>query len=232
MPLFLPVLLAFVAGAVDTTCFLMLSGLFAGQITGNIAILGATLVLGHPSGVWSKLAALPVFVLVVWLVSLAVHRFRPRDPRRALLTTELTLLLAALAIAVTRGPLTDADHPWGFAAGMALVTAMAIQNAFGPLVLRDAPSTVVMTSNMTKLFVDLAMLLAGPSVDRQERGATRRQVRQLASEGAAFLAGCAAAALCHVALRDWALAVPSACLALTLLLPDEGLIARRAAPPA
>jgi uncharacterized membrane protein YoaK (UPF0700 family) len=114
---------------------------------------------------------------------------------------------------------------------MLLVTAMAIQNAFGPLVLRDTPSTVVMTSNTTKLFVDLAMLLACPRVDRQQRGATRWQVRQLASEGAGFLLGCAAGALSHVTLHDWALAIPAGCLALTLLLSDEGPITHGAAPP-
>ncbi len=215
----MPVLLAIIAGAVDTTSFLALSGLFAAQVTGNIVLLGATLVLGHPGGAWSKLAALPVFVLGVWLASLAVSRFRPPNPGRLLLCAELVLVLAALATAVMRGPFVDADHPWGFSVGMLLVMAMAIQNAFGPLAARDTPSTTVMTSNMARLFVDLAMLLSRPPADPSERDRAGRQARLLAREGGGFLLGCAAGALCHLVLRDWALVVPAGCLAAIVLLP-------------
>jgi uncharacterized membrane protein YoaK (UPF0700 family) len=230
MPLLLPILLAVVAGAVDTTSFLSLSGLFAAHITGNFVVLGATLVLGQPRGVWSKLAALPVFVLGVWLASLAVDRLHPRDPQRPLLAAELVLVLGALMITVARGPFADADHPWGFAVGMLLVAAMAIQNAFGPLAARDAPPTAVMTSNMTRLFVDLALLLARTEADRQARQTAQLQARQVAWQGAGFLLGCAAAALSHVVLRDWALAVPAACLALVLLLSRHtAALTRRAA---
>jgi uncharacterized membrane protein YoaK (UPF0700 family) len=231
MPLPLPILLAVVAGAVDTTSFLSLSGLFAAHITGNFVVLGATLVLGQPRGVWSKLAALPVFVLGVWLASLAVDRFHPRDPRRPLLTAELVLVLGALAVTVARGPFADADHPWGFAAGMLLVAAMAIQNAFGPLAAPGAPPTAVMTGNMTRLFVDLALLLARTAPHRQARHTAQRQARELSWQGAGFLLGCAAAALSHVVLRNWALAVPAVCLALALLLPrPTAALTPRAAP--
>jgi uncharacterized membrane protein YoaK (UPF0700 family) len=231
MPLPLPILLAVVAGAVDTTSFLSLSGLFAAHITGNLVVLGATLVLGQPRGVWSKLTALPVFVLGVSLASIAVDRFHPRDPQRPLLTAELVLLLGALAVTVARGPFSDADHPWGFAVGMLLVAAMAIQNAFGPLAASDAPPTAVMTSNMTRLFVGLALLLARPAADRQARRAAQRQARELSWQGAGFLLGCAAAALSHVVLRNWALAVPAACLTLVWLLSEySAALTRRAVP--
>jgi uncharacterized membrane protein YoaK (UPF0700 family) len=218
MPPLLPSLLAFVAGAADTTSFLSLSGLFAAHVTGNFVILGATLVLGRPPGMWSKLAALPVFVLGVWLASLAVDRLHPADARRPLLTAELVLLLGALAIAVTCGPFPDADSPWGFAIGALLVVAMAIQNAFGPLACFDVAPTTAMTTNMTRLIVDLATLVSPPAEGRRTSAAARRQARQLGQEGGGFLLGCAAAALSHVVLHDWALVVPAAGVGLVLLL--------------
>lgn len=159
-----------------------------------------------------------MFILGVWLASLAVGRLRPQDARRPLLVAELVLLLAALVLAATHGPFPDADHPWGLADGALLVAAMAVQNAFGPLACRDAPSTVVMTTNMTRFFVDLAMLLSPATGGRQAYDAVRQQARLLAQEGGGFLLGCATAALSHMVLHDWALAIPSGCVALAVLL--------------
>jgi uncharacterized membrane protein YoaK (UPF0700 family) len=213
----LPVLLAIVAGAADTTSFLSLSGLFAAHVTGNLVMLAVTVVLGRPQGMWSKLAAVPVFVLVVWLVSFVVDRLRLRDSHRPLLLAELALLVVALAIAVICGPFADADHPFGFAVGMTLVAAMAIQNAYGPLADGGGPSTAVMTTNTTRLFVDLAALLSRSPPDRQQRAAIRRQTVSLAWRGSGFVLGCAAGALGYATLHDWALAIPAGCLALAVL---------------
>ncbi len=66
----LPTLLSFNGGYVDTLGFLSLSGLFTAHVTGNFVTLGATAALGL-GGALSKLLALPVFCLVVFLSRLA-----------------------------------------------------------------------------------------------------------------------------------------------------------------
>jgi uncharacterized membrane protein YoaK (UPF0700 family) len=62
----LPTLLSFNGGYFDTLGFLSLSGLFAAHVTGNFVTLGATMAHGL-DGAWSKLLALPVFCLVVFV---------------------------------------------------------------------------------------------------------------------------------------------------------------------
>ena len=55
------------------------------------------------------------------------------------------------------GPFADADSSIAIVAGMLGVSAMA-QNVLGRLMLKGAPSTTVMTTNITQLSVDLATL--------------------------------------------------------------------------
>jgi uncharacterized membrane protein YoaK (UPF0700 family) len=207
--------LAFVAGAVDTTTFLSLSGLFAAHVTGNLVILGATLVLHHPQGVWSKVLALPVFVASVWGVSGTVDLLRQRgsDMPRLLLGAELVLLCLGLAWFAVFGPFRDADTARALPAGMILVAAMAVQNALNVIALPNGPPTTVMTSNMTRLFVDLATLVVGRNTALEERARLRQQSAQLAAAGSAFLLGCAAATLGHIVMGVWSLAIPTICVA-------------------
>ena len=65
----LPVLLSVNGGYVDTAGFLALQGLFTSHVTGNFVTLGAALVLGT-SGVVTKLLALPMFCVVVFVTRL------------------------------------------------------------------------------------------------------------------------------------------------------------------
>jgi uncharacterized membrane protein YoaK (UPF0700 family) len=214
------ILLAFVAGAVDTTTFLSLSGLFAAHVTGNFVLLAATLVVGHPRGVWSKVASVPMFIVGVLLASFAAEALqqRGRDVRRPLLAAELALLLVALAMAAVFGPFADADQPLPMTLAMILVTAMAIQNALGPLATPGEPSTTVMTTNVTRLFVDLAALMTRTDLDSDTRRTMRQQAVRIAEHCTAFLLGCAAGAAAHLLIDVWALAVPVVCVAWLLVL--------------
>jgi uncharacterized membrane protein YoaK (UPF0700 family) len=205
--------LAFFAGAVDTRTFLSLSGLFAAHVTGNLVILGATLVLHHPQGVWSKVFALPAFAISVWVVSVTVDVLRQRrsDMPRLLLGAELALLCVGLAWFVAFGPFPDPDSPRALPGGM--VAAMAVQNALNVIALANAPPTTAMTSNMTRLLVDLAKLMVGRNLASEERARLRQQSAQLAAAGSAFLLGCAAATLGHIVMGVRSLAIPTICIA-------------------
>lgn len=130
------ILLALIAGAVDTFSFLSLSGLFAAHVTGNVAILGATIVLGHPAGVWSKVLAVPFFAAGVWAASAGADALQRRNQSFVLplLAVEFALLLLALAVATVLGPFASADSPTALLLGALLTVAMGIQAAEGLLV--------------------------------------------------------------------------------------------------
>jgi hypothetical protein len=63
--------------------------------------------------------------------------------------------------AVGFGPFADADRPMAVLVGTLAVAAMATQNALVRLALPGAPSTSVMTTDITQLTVDLATLARG-----------------------------------------------------------------------
>jgi hypothetical protein len=156
----LAALLSFTGGFVDTAGFLGLQGLFTAHVTGNFVTLGATLVLGA-HGAIAKLLALPEFVLVVALVSIAAdwlaRRHWPAVP--LLLSAKVALLVAFFALAVALGPFPDSDAPAALVTGFAGVAAMGVQNAVQRM--------------------HLAMPPAGHADDRQHHpgGARRRCAR-------------------------------------------------------
>src|SRR6516165_9555768 len=151
----LPLLLSLNAGYVDTAGFLALQGLFTAHVTGNFVTLGATLVLGT-HGAIAKLLALPEFVLVVALVSVAseffVRRQWPAVP--LLLSAKVLLLVAFFALAVALGPFPDSDAPAALVTGFAGVAAMAVQNAVHRIHLGSLPPGTLMTGNTTQAVLD------------------------------------------------------------------------------
>jgi uncharacterized membrane protein YoaK (UPF0700 family) len=214
--------LAFVAGYVDTFSFLTLSGLFCAHVTGNFVILAATLVLGHPAGVWSKVLAVPMFAVGVCCASLLGDTLIRRGHAvwRPLLCAELFLLIAALIVGLTLGPFTDADHPSALLLAAFLILAMSTQSAIGQLATRDEPPSVVMTTTVTKLVVDVTALFVRSFPDAAEHEKTRDAAFRLAEQCAAFLLGCAVGASGHVFVGPWLLAVPALAIAVLLVSFD------------
>jgi uncharacterized membrane protein YoaK (UPF0700 family) len=155
----------------------------------------------------------------VWLASFAADALqqRGRDVRRPLLAAELALLLVSLGMAAAFGPFADADQPLPMLLAMVLVTAMAVQNALGPLTTPGEPSTAVMTTNVTRLFVNLAALMIRGDLDHDTRRTMRQQAVRIAEHCTAFLFGCGAAAGAHLLIGVWALAIPASCVAWLLI---------------
>lgn len=205
------VVLAFVAGAVDTFSFLSLSGLFAAHVTGNIAILGATIVLGRPAGVWSKVLAVPFFAAGVWAASIGADALqrRNRPPVLPLLGAEFALLLLAFGVAMALGPFGNADSPAALLLGALLTLAMGIQAAEGLLVDPRQPPTTVLTTTLTRLVVDLSALGTHRFPSDAERQHTRQAAMRLGDQCAAFLIGCAISAGGHVLIGVGSLVIPT-----------------------
>src|SRR5215510_13768895 len=124
----LPAVLGMTAGAVDVISFLGFGGLFTAHITGNLVILAAQYVTGR-FGEIAPLLSVPVFILVLGLVTELFVRKPILFIRRALLVLQAVLLASLLALSIEFAPFTDPNSRMSVFGGMVAVAAMATQNA-------------------------------------------------------------------------------------------------------
>jgi uncharacterized membrane protein YoaK (UPF0700 family) len=203
----LPVLLSVNGGYVDAAGFLALHGLFTTHVTGNFVTLGAALVNGT-SGALAKVLALPMFCVVVMAVRLLSVSLDAKGlpALRVILAVKLALLTLSAALAIALGPFDSGDGWAALLTGMALVAAMAIQNAIHRIHMGALPPTTIMTGNTIQIMIDLADLMRG--VPSAARDAIRLRLSRMSSSVAAFAVGCAAAALIYAKQGIWCFAIP------------------------
>ena len=199
--------LSFNAGYVDTASFLALHGLFAAHVTGNFVTLGAALISDNHAGAWTKLAALPMFCVVVLATRLLHTRLEraSRSSYRVLLWVMLVLFAAAAALAWLNMPFAPTDTWVSFAVGMLLVAAMAIQNALHRIHWLKEPPTTVMTGSTTQLMLDVADWLGSPQGKASE---IKARFNRTLPNMLGFALGCAVAALVFHFMPKWALVMP------------------------
>jgi uncharacterized membrane protein YoaK (UPF0700 family) len=212
----LPAVLSTTAGAVDVIGFLALGGLFTAHISGNLCVLVAHYITGGFSQV-GPLLSVPVFIAVLGVLTLAFGRVEKAGDgsRRALLVLHAALLAACLGLGAGFGPFADADRPMAVLVGMLAVAAMATQHALVRLALKDAPSTAVMSTNITQLTIDLATLARGRG-DPDDLARARRRAGMTFPCVVGFVGGCAAGAVLEVYVGLWALALPVVLAALAV----------------
>src|SRR6266852_8624639 len=169
----IPTLLSVIAGMVDLTGFLSLGNLFTAHITGNLVVIGALVVRGgriNPG----QILAIPVFMIAVattWLIAKASGRRGP-SLMSMLLLVQFLLITCLLIFSVITKPSVDPHGLMATIAAMIAVSAMACQFALLRLTLPIAPSTAVMTSNLTNAC--LAMLDRLPRTQPLMMGDTER----------------------------------------------------------
>ncbi len=206
--MWLPTLLSVIAGMVDLIGFLTLGNIFTAHITGNLVVIAAVLVRGGPLNLAQALA-IPVFILSVaatWLLARAWGRRGP-GLTRLLLVIQCLLLGGLLMFSVITNP---SLMPHGLMAGIAVmiaVGAMGCQFALLRLALPGAPSTAVMTGNLTNTV--LSLLDAQSRSQPVRAGATERLGSSLPLL-IGFLGGCVVAAAAVSLLGDWAWSCPVA----------------------
>jgi uncharacterized membrane protein YoaK (UPF0700 family) len=218
----LPTVLSVIAGSADVISFLGLGGLFVAHITGNLVILAAHLVTGTRVGV-GLLLSVPVFILVLALTRLLAAGLEAvgLTSLGPLLLLQLLLLTGFLALGVAAGPHVDPNAATVILAGMLGVAAMAVQNALVQLSLRGAPSTAVMTTNVTRFVLDVGEVLLRR--DRAAAAGARRRAARTWPAIVGFAAGAAGGAACFAAAGLVSLALPAglALLALAIRLGDQ-----------
>lgn len=211
--------LTFNAGYADAVGFMALHGLFAAHVTGNFVTIGAALVLGT-SGVVTKLLALPTFCVFVALARLARYALIARGLPvfKTMLAAELLFLTSTGALVIRYGPFPDGDALPAAIAGLSLVAAMAIQNAFQRVHLAKEPPTTIMTGTTTQVMLDVADLLHG--VPDEQKLVIRSRLSRMGRSVLAFGLGCGLAAVGYAGVRVWCFALPPLLMLATFLRRD------------
>jgi len=204
----LSVILSVIAGATDTIGFLGLNGLFTAHITGNLVVLAAHLVTNGQAD-FSYILAVPVFMLVLLLTCLLAGALERAgfSTLKPLLLLQFLLLVVFLVLGVTAGPWKSAPNPSiATVTGMFGVAAMAVQNALLKISLKGAPSTAVMTTNLTQFILDVGAVLtmSDPANITQARDRAKRTFPVIIG----FAIGCGLGAGCEAAVGFWSLALP------------------------
>jgi uncharacterized membrane protein YoaK (UPF0700 family) len=138
-----------------------------------------------------------------------------------LLVLQFLLLLMAFGTCIAAGPGADPNGSELTLAGMLAVSGMAVQNALVRVSLARAPSTAVITTNVSIFTMDVGEIWFGKSQPSRAKACIRAQRTWPAIAG--FLLGCALGALCEPTFGLVALIVPTL---LSLSAIGFGLIRR------
>src|SRR5262245_35035271 len=211
----LPTLLSVIAGMVDLIGLLSL-GIFTAHITGNIVVIGA-LIARHNRVNPAQILAIPVFILAVavtWLIAKASGR-RGTGLMRLLLLIQFLLITCLLIFSVITKPFADPHGLMATIAAMIAVTAMGCQFALLRLTLPVAPSTAVMTGNLTNAVL---ALVESRSRDESIMENNAQRLRGVLHLLLGFFAGCVLAAAAVMYFGDWAWSLPAALAAVAVAL--------------
>jgi uncharacterized membrane protein YoaK (UPF0700 family) len=219
----LPTLLSVIAGSADVISFLGLKGLFVAHITGNLIILAARVVTNLRVTI-APILSVPVFIAALALTRVLAAWLERRSigSLQVLLLLQFVLLAGFLAFGVAAGTHTDPNAPAAVWSGMLGVAAMAVQNAMVQISLRGAPSTAVMTTNITRFMMDAGEVFLGSDPD--VAAAARRRASRTWPAIVGFAAGGAAGAALYAAMGISSMVLPAA---LALLAVVAGHLALR-----
>jgi uncharacterized membrane protein YoaK (UPF0700 family) len=202
----LPWALSATAGSVDVIGFLGLNGLFTAHITGNLVILVSHLSRTGDAQT-AHILSVPVFIGVLGLARLLAVGLEAIGLRSLRPFLALQVLLLAGFLVLAAGPPFDPETPRQIAGAMFGVSAMAVQNVLVQLSLDGAPSTAVMTTNITRFTMDVGTVLFGRDPEEASRAGKRARHTWPAIVG--FTLGCAAGGVGHAAFGMLALALPT-----------------------
>jgi uncharacterized membrane protein YoaK (UPF0700 family) len=200
--------LSVIEGSVDVIGFLGLGALFIAHVTGNLVILAARAAAGEHAPA-AHLLSVPVFIVALVAARLLAARLDRSGiaTLRPLLLLQFLLLSGLLAICGEVGSPADPNAAIMIVAAMFGVSAMAVQNALVQLSLKDAPSTAVMTTNLTRFVLDLGEVWLGTNPDGRAKATARARRTGVAIAG--FVAGSGLGAWCQAHVGLWSLVMPT-----------------------
>jgi uncharacterized membrane protein YoaK (UPF0700 family) len=139
---------------------------------------------------------------------------------RPLLLLQFLLLAGFFVLCASAGPHIDPDATKAIVAGLVGVSAMAVQNALVQISLKGAPSTAVMTTNLTRFMMDVGDVMLGRKPADVAKARNRAMRTWSAIVG--FAIGCGLGATCEAAIGLRSLALPTG---LALLAVAMGMAA-------
>src|SRR5262249_23259081 len=151
----------------------------------------------------------------VWMIARRVNKRGPALTR-VLLLVQFLLLACVLMVSVAYHPGAD---PHGLMAGvtsMIAVSAMACQCALLRFTAPGAPSTAVMTGNLTKTTLSLLDTLSGSAPVMEE---ARNQLKKTLQLVIGFFAGCLVGAAAVSWLGEWAWLLPVVLAGVAIAVP-------------
>lgn len=209
-------MLSVIAGSADVTSFLGL-GLFSAHVTGNLVVLTAHIIAGRADTA-CLILSVPIFILglalarllVVGLDALGIASLRP------LLLLQFLMLGGSFVFGLTSGQPRASESRSLLLAGQLSVAAMAVQNALGQLSLHGAPSTAVMTTNLTRFVMDAGEALLGK--DPAEAAEARQRAKDTWPVIIGFTAGACLGAACFAVAGLTSLGLPAGLALLALIM--------------
>ncbi len=200
--------LSVIAGSVDVIGFLGLGALFIAHVTGNLVILAARAAAGEQAPA-AHLLSVPVFIIALFAARLLATTLDRSGiaTLRPLLLLQFLFLAGFLAISIEVGSSADPSAAVMIIAAMLGVSAMAVQNVLVQVSLKDAPSTAVMTTNLTRFAVDLGEVWLGRDPGGRAKALVRARRTGTAIVG--FVVGACLGAWCQARLGLWSLVVPT-----------------------
>ena len=156
-----------------------------------------------------------IAIAATWLIAKASGWHGPRL-LRVLLVAQFLLIACVLIVSVITKPSTNPNALMGTIAAMIAVSAMACQFALLRLTMPVAPTTAVMTGNLTTTFLFLFDAGAHSHLLMMR---DREKLRGTAHLLIGFLVGCLLSAVAIGFLgHEWAWAVPAAAAAIAVVL--------------
>jgi uncharacterized membrane protein YoaK (UPF0700 family) len=141
---------------------------------------------------------------------------------RLLLLLQFLLLAGFFVLCASAGPHIDPNAAKAILAGMFGVSAMAVQNALVQISLKGAPSTGVMTTNITRFMMDVGDVMLGRTPADVAEARDRAMRTWPAIVGFAVGCGVGAASEVAIGLRSLALPPGLALLAVAMSANLEG----------
>jgi uncharacterized membrane protein YoaK (UPF0700 family) len=234
-------ILAFVGGFVDSAGYIKLFGLFTSSITGNLVVACAAL-FKNTDGVFSRVFVTILFAIGAFITSLMslrlrnVHRMNQWYIGVILISAEIVTLILATAVAMyiesAHGfPVLDS---WQcILVGSIIALSMGIHSAAALEMIKNCPSTNVMTANIVKTSMAAANAMylfsvaqgvkcrAGCALENSEDNEKVREARvsmvDILLVVLLFILGAGAGAALTVYISFWCLFVPVALLMVVVL---------------
>ena len=195
-----PILLAIVGGAIDTIGFIALLGFFTAHVTGNLVLAGAAWVKGG-TGLWIKLGAIPLFILVVAITKYCIDRSSQKHMTLSYLFLAEALFLTGFMLSgLYFEPFEDANSITIAITGGLGLTALAIRNTSSKTLIKHISPSTMMTGNTTQFGIDLSDYL------RNKTEENKQKLQHSLSIVIGFVTGAFLGAVLYVYLDFWSVA--------------------------